>query len=980
MADSPDFIPDAQFKPDTTVASATRSPDFIPDDQFVSDEEKYGGVGSKIGTFLEGGLEGATFGLSTALEKKVGKDLRIDALSPENIRGRREANEVEHGVGQVTGIGLTALIPGGGTAGLLEGLGAGGAKAVGLGAEAAALTAGKEAAKAAAKAAAEAGLEKAAASKLISAAVNTAKNEALAGFSTSAKIGSTAVKSAVENMLVQGGDEVSKMFAGNYADPSEAVQTAAVNVGLAGVIGGAFGGAAGSISPLYKATIGKKLGLALGDMGNEAEHLIANGKTEAAAFLPEEIAQRQMLDEAAGQLAPNAEEIKAAHDLLGIKPTSATITDSELARRLESHLSKRATIPGAEVGKEYEKIFEGLRKSAVETLRDATNKTEYEVGGELKEGAVKKLKSIFEPLEAGYKEVEPHITAMEVPEEAKRLAIDPLLSMNNKTATELAMEINALDNVTAAKELRTKIGARINDAVRGGYKGANEELPALYQAKNALTALREQSIEAASKATGIGKKEAGEISAELIDKIRTLDRDYAKGKKLAAQLGVEGSFGKVGGARDLIKKLGNLANEDLPKKFFDLNDVNQLKFMQEQFPQQYELARRYKLKDILEKSIDESQGARGKLNPYKYLDQLKDTKIGPEAKALLLAGHLEKENAIRTVYRSVPGNFNISNTAADASYGHLFTPQGIIDNASDAIKYAVLKRLPQLMEVAGTTDAKATGLAAMNFLRTGQAPEGEAFKSAVDYISQTIKGENLIGKATKGVFKAGEQVLPTKLIPDDKSREKLDKKLKELQTNQTPLFDVGGKTAHYLPEHGTAIASTAMNAVNYLNSLRPVPQKQSPLDSDPVVTKAQTAAFNKALDIAQQPLVVMEDIKNGTISASDIKTLHTVYPALYSRLSDKLNHHMIEAVNAKENIPYKTRMGVSLFLGQPLDSTLKSNSILAAQATFMRPSQQKDQQAKQQQGPGPHSMKGLAKLPAQYATPQQAREASKLKA
>lgn len=1130
-----DFIPDGQFKPDTT-APVDRSPDFIPDSQFVSDEEKHGGLGSQIGTALEGAASAATFGLSTGLEKKIGKDLRVEALSPENIRARRETNPISHGAGQIAGlVGSSFLVPGGGAAGALEAAGTGTARAVGLG----------------------------------------------AAEGAAAKIGSSAVKAAVENMLVQGGDEVSKMFAGNYADPSEAVQTAAVNIGLSGLIGGGIGGALGAVSPLYKATVGKKLDYLLGDMGNAAEHAlasnapkpspitqefqsidpytfvqakalnkrgqflspstpeelanhklfmtsdgvgyamspegdlqqvfnnsdrpgagkeavihaIANGAKSLDAFdgflpeyynkfgftfknadkwndayapkgwdyakfgkpdvvymeypqslsrdanaiaarheavgaeklarssgsagqntgvstngslidwktrgeiptgssspssgsastdllshLPEDYLQKRMVDEAAGTFKPNADEISAASARLGVKPTAGTLSNVEFIQHMEDSLIKRPTIFGQKAAKETMDVYEGLNKAGLKTLRDATTKSEYEVGKEIKDGIVASVKKDLAPLEASYKELEPHFKAIDVASDLKNEAIKPLLAMADESSLKLAEEINGkITNVNDIKQLRTKINARIGDAVRGGYKGASEEIPALYEAKNALTKMREDAIEAASKATGIGEKESGQISQKLIDDIRTTDKGYRAVKDNIRKLGVEGGLGNLGSARQLIEKFEKLPDENLAKRFFDLGDVNQLKYFKEKFPKEFELGRRYKLKEVLENSISEAQGKNGRFEVGRYLRQLSDTKLGPEAREILMGGHTEAANDIRTLFQALPGNANPSGTAAALAHGSLFSLQGLADNASDAVKYAVLKRLPEMMKAAGTTDSKATGLAALAFMKSGQPIEGSAFKAAVDYISHTIKGENLVGKAAKGVFRAGEQVLPTKLIPDDKSREKLDKKLKELQTNQEPLFDVGGKTAHYLPEHGTAIASTAMNAVSYLNSIRPVPEKQSPLDSEPILDKAQTAKFNKALDIAQQPLIVMDDIKNGTLSPSDIKTLHTLYPALYSRLSTKLYNEMMETVNAKEVIPYQTRMGVSMFLGNPLDSTLKPNAIIAAQGTFMRPSQQKDEQAKQV-GPGPHSMKSLAKLPSQYATPQQAREAQKIKA
>ena len=242
----------------------------------------------------------------------------------------------------------------------------------------------------------------------------------------------------------------------------------------------------------------------------------------------------------------------------------------------------------------------------------------------------------------------------------------------------------------------------------------------------------------------------------------------------------------------------------------------------------------------------------------------------------------------------------------------------------------------------------------------------------VEMISQTIKGENLLGKAASAVFKAGKEVLP-QAFPQEKDLEKLDKKLQSLQNDPTPLFESAGATGHYLPDHAAAISQTAAGAVNYMNSLRPAPVKESPLDAEPQVSAMQKAEWQNALMIAESPLVVLAKLKKGTITPKDIGHLQSLYPALYKNLIKKLSHQMIEAVNDKQLIPYKTRMGLSLFMGQPMDSTLTPASIQAAQVTGVVQANKMAQQQGQPQQRQKHSMSKLDKLAPSYMTPQQAR-------
>lgn len=250
--------------------------------------------------------------------------------------------------------------------------------------------------------------------------------------------------------------------------------------------------------------------------------------------------------------------------------------------------------------------------------------------------------------------------------------------------------------------------------------------------------------------------------------------------------------------------------------------------------------------------------------------------------------------------------------------------------------------------------------------------DGGALKGAIDYGLAAVKGENLLNKSAEAIFNSAKDVLPSTLLPTDKKISKLDDKLKDLQADQSQLFNIGGKIAHYMPQHGVAIAQTAANAVNYLNSLRPNTTKQNPLDSDIEPNQIQKNSFDNALRIAQQPLLVLKDIREGNITTTDIGHLNALYPGLYDRLKSKIGQEMISAVHDEKVIPYKTRLGLSIFLGQPLDSTMTPQGIMAAQPKVAQAPQQQQPQAK-----GPHSMKNITKYASQFQTPGQAREADR---
>lgn len=208
------------------------------------------------------------------------------------------------------------------------------------------------------------------------------------------------------------------------------------------------------------------------------------------------------------------------------------------------------------------------------------------------------------------------------------------------------------------------------------------------------------------------------------------------------------------------------------------------------------------------------------------------------------------------------------------------------------------------------------------------------FKAAVNFGLNVIKGESLVNKAAKSIFKAGQDVLPSHLLPKEKETSKLDKVLKGYQENPQKLLEMDSSTGHYLPNHGTAMGQYAANAVNYLNSKRPGETQRAPLDPPAPPTKNQVHDFNRTLQIAEQPLVVLQYLKDGTLTSRDIQDLNALNSNLYQKLIQKMTDEMVDHLSKGEEIPHQTKLGLSLFMGQPLDSLSTPESIQSIQATF----------------------------------------------
>lgn len=223
-----------------------------------------------------------------------------------------------------------------------------------------------------------------------------------------------------------------------------------------------------------------------------------------------------------------------------------------------------------------------------------------------------------------------------------------------------------------------------------------------------------------------------------------------------------------------------------------------------------------------------------------------------------------------------------------------------------------------------------------------------AFTAAKEAFKNIAAGHNLLVKSAKSVFEGGEKQAMSKLVASNDQIEKLDKKAQALNSNPEGIMNSSGKLGQYAPAHATAVGKGVSDAVNYINSQRPNPVKSAPLDTKAEVPPAQKSAFKRTLTIAQQPLSIMEKIKEGTLQIKDVQDLKAMYPEYYDKITAELMSAMTNRMEKGEPIPYKTRTGMSLFIGQALDSTMTPQAIIAAQPKPQAP--QPNQGQKQKSG------------------------------
>ncbi len=768
---------------------------------------------------------------------------------------------------------------------------------------------------------------------------------------TVGKIGSMAAKAAIENAVYQGGDEVSKAI---LSDPGQTAGSALMNVGLASAIGAGFGGGVGAVSPLWSATVGPNLENGLRFLANRA-----NGETLP---ISEELSTVLAHAEKNGITIPP--EIKAG------------LSDNPMAQDFFRQLKESGTGTGDAIRQTVTEFQDHMADQLASVFKTKEPMTAFEAGEKAKDVILEKANALNDAISTKYKEIIPHLDAIQIPDKSRLQFYDTLVKTGQETGAKggpaegifrtFAERALAQDTVGQLKQLITEVGSEWSKANRSGDFVSRSAFGDL---RNALKEFQDRAIINSGKALEEqGVPGAAELSKGLIADKKIADKAYAQFIDTIGEVASAGKLGKVKSHGQLLEALDRVPAEKLADKLFDPKNVESLRYLQKEFPEVFDAIIQAKKTSILDMA-----SKTGDIQHNKILNQVNG--LSKEIRKMMFTP--EEENIINASGRVLRESYkrqNPSGTGGTLDKMLSGLPAGVGALASAALGHGAIAGAlaGYLVKFLGRDAPDAAKMAFLKFLGSSNDVSGTGWKAAAEYIEHALKGELLLQKASKAAIKAGQEVLPKSQIPDNKSREKLDKKLKALKTDQASMLEVGGHIDHYMPDHAEALAGMSMNAVNYLNSIRPEAKKLSPLDTEVEPPKSAVASFNRALDIAEQPLVICQSIQDGTLTPLDIKHLNEMYPTVRNRLMQTMTAAMIDKTHKDEPIKYAQRMSLSLFMGQALDSTMLPQNIIAAQPP---PPPQDQMMPQQQKHKG--SMKDINKLAQGNASGAQTREMQK---
>lgn len=853
--------------------------------QNLLDYAKFSSPVEQLKTAGESALRGATMGLGNVI---LGAALQNE----EEQLARREANPVISGVGEAAGL-VGSAFTGVGAAPVLERVGA------------------------------------AAAAKLVPQAVTPL-----------ARIGSAAAKATVENAIYASGDEVAKAF---LNDPDQTLNSAALSIGLSGVLGGTFGGGLSGAGELWKTTVGKTLGSKLDTIADA----VNNGKP-----LPVEV----------GAVAIPRE-------------LQSALSENPMARNFFEKLAKGESRAASKVQSAIEDTKRFASDAIVDTFGKSTDElpklystSKAAVGEDISENLVKRLSQKYEPIAQSYEKIESKFKTAalsdsdksEIVAKLNKVLLDSGLDKGpNKAALKLTQ--SAVDDVvkqTTVQDLR-QYAAQLRDMAPFG----SENFQIAKQLRTVFNDAQE---------TVLKNKLAAE-APELLAEFNATQGAYRQFKGILEEVADRARLGKSGksgfaGFKEILKSKDP---EKIADAFSLKNKSGMYEVLSKEFPEVAEIVRQKEIDNLLRASMDSSGEAIDTKKLFKNfrvmdVDQ-RNVLMSPEQQVKMQ----QLEDLIDKL--SVKGGKQVDLEASPLSIGGVGAMFEIMKDAGSGVGGAVTG----ILAAAGLKEIPdAIRLAIAKFLTNGAPANSAAFRDVTKLASSAIKGNTAFQKAMGGLFDAGRVVAAR---PSKESIDKLEKLIEEYSSDQSgeKYMNVAGELGYYDQEAATLATASAVSNVAYLNQLKPQTQPMGPLNKARVPSKSEIARYRNALEIAENPLVVLERVKEGTLTLEDITDLQNLRPGLYERMQNQMLEKMADAVTAGKSIPYKTKMSISLFMQSPVDVSLSPQYIQSTQSTMM-------QQGQAQAPAGPvkptaTGMQKLDKLAPSYQTRQQTREMQRQK-
>lgn len=732
--------------------------------------------------------------------------------------------------------------------------------------------------------------------------------------------------------LAAGGAEGALFGAGNavsdaaLGDPNLNAQKILTDVGMGAVLGVG----AGAIGSGLKSIAGK-FGRARGSVAEAVakESDAANQSARTA----EVIASESGLKKSAGDIMDSAQR-------LDLPVMSGMVSDNPWVQKAEDALINGApTYSGIKRAQLYADAYNGAVGALDEVVPESTSGlTKAQVGSALQDSLTSQIAEENKPISQLYEAIKERTQHIPLSERSAPAIARNILDLDEvklspsspeaKVATRVADEISNLKTVDDVKAYRAILNRSISPTASPGEK----RIAAILSDK--LVNLEENSIERYAGKLKAGLADADpekqEIFRPLVEQIDSLleQKKIANAQykpfiekigALAEQLGKKRTYGP----QDAINFIQDLTPEQISDRLFAKKNSQFMKFFGEEFPEQMALMREYQKNALREASMQN-----GAFNPKVFFKKLNS--MEPEIqRSIFFPEELKRLRDVETYLQSFPKNFNPSGTSGMSAFREFFhSPTGaLVGNARDFGIEQFIRLAGQMPENMrpNPIDVGSEMADKFNAMSAARTMAIRTEKSISQNIRALVSGS--------GSAAAGEG---SRFISHSYDQ-KVDR-IKELAENPDAMAQhlanhVDGLN-QTLPTVGQSVSNSIATTVNYLNSKIPRPVNQLPLSAKWEPSAAQKQKFDRYYSAATEPVGVLRQIKEASLTSEAMEALATTHPDLLKEMREQLQRQITP--EKAENLSLSQRQALSQFMGMPLDSSTMPSVIAANQAYLLK--------------------------------------------
>jgi hypothetical protein len=840
--------------------------------------------GSTTGALKAAGL-GAARAASFGLSDEA--ITRLGLMKPEELTAYKEQNPIATGAGEAAGILGAVLAP---EAGLLG------------------------AASAPVKAVARAG------SGITKAILPVAEGAVgkIVGSAVAAGAGS-----AVEGAAYGLGQSVSEHAIG---DPDALGEKLFSNVGY----GAAFGGGLGAIFGAAKGAIQTKFPKFLSETDKAAIDAGDWGAMAHASDLPE--AEKEGFVSALTKKKVGASDIEAAAKELDAPVLPGMVSDNKLVQKAQSALLEGPpSYPAMRAQNIANQGFERAESAAQMALGAEEDITKANLGETLKMVVSDSVEQQAAPINDLYAEIKNRYQTIPTSDKAieqiarniRNLEDVPFSPQAKAIAESAASRLESIKTVDDIKRLRsilnqelglgaTPIEKRVTSVIADKLADFEE---------NSIVRFAEREMK-----TSVAKDKI----MSLLDQREAANAQYTVFKDKIQRLGEVLGRKRVHGAQDFLDFVDGLTPEKIADKLSGKNNSEFLSWFSKELPDGMQSISAYQKGIIREAAMKD-----GRLNANKVVSSV--FKLPKEYREKIFsAEELRKLEHVKTYLDAFPKNFNPSNTDNAAAFRAVFEhPVGAaVANARD---FAIQGFLDSAVDAGDKTKAFIDGLST---IERNAAKTAKSMANGVGAIF-TLKEAGTPVKGYLAMTREDRQ----------KDHDKTRPHVADLNANPEKMIDKLNENtqviSEFAPKTAAGVQKTMIRATEFLNSKLPganAPKK--PLSGRYQPSDSELSKWHKYFSAVERPIDVLHNVANGNLVPEQVEALSYVYPKLMNEMRFKVTDKMTEHIGKQKPIPYKTKLSLSLFLGEDLVNSLTPVNMLANQNMMATATQAKAIQEK----------------------------------